>query len=175
MSDLYERIVAERGGFERLVARIPGFRGYLDLAARRSADRMLRDYVADLVDQRLGRIRALQKQVMGSENGLGVMAEMESARLQWQMFHDRIKAAAPGYSGFFALNKIDAEDLERLYSFDEAQAVYAERCDEALKVLEVAIVAEGDVPAALAALETLGREANDALRLRDDLFSGLGK
>ena len=42
MSDLYERIVAERGGFEKMLQRIPGFDGYLDLAARRAADRHFR-------------------------------------------------------------------------------------------------------------------------------------
>ena len=47
MSDLYDQIVSQRGQFERLIARIPGFRGYVDKGARRTADRMLRDQIAD--------------------------------------------------------------------------------------------------------------------------------
>lgn len=175
MSELYDRIVAERGGFEKLLLRIPGFSGYLDLAARRAADRQMREYVARMVADRLGRLTSLQKRVLEQPGGLALMSAMESARTQWQMYHDRISTAAPGYSGFFALNKIDAEDLERIYAFDEAQARYADQLTAALDALEQVIAENGDIRAAVSPLETLGREANDAFKLRDEVLTGLNK
>lgn len=175
MSQLYDRIVADRGRFERLLARIPTFGGYLDMAARRAADRALRDYIADSVSQHLGDLVHVQKQILDGDSGLSWMQSLESARLQWQTYHDRIVAAAPGYAGFFALNKIDAEDLERLYSFDEAQAQYADRFGESIVGLKGATGQPEVLNAAIDALEALGREANDALRLRDDVFTGLSK
>ena len=56
MNDLYDRIVGQREALPKLVERIPGFTGYLDLAARRAADRMMRDYVADLIKRHLDRL-----------------------------------------------------------------------------------------------------------------------
>jgi hypothetical protein len=175
MSELYDRIVAERGGLEKLVLRIPGFDGYLDLAARRAADRQIREYVARMIADRLGRLTVLQKRVLEQPGGLGLMSAMESARMQWQMYHDRVSTAAPGYSGFFALNKIDAEDMEKIYAFDEAQARYADQLTAGLDALEQAIGENGDMRASVASLETLGREANDAFKLRDEVLIGLSK
>ena len=45
MTDLYQQISNQRGSFERLLERIPGFGGYLDRAHRRTADRLLRDHI----------------------------------------------------------------------------------------------------------------------------------
>jgi hypothetical protein len=175
MSELYERIVAERGSFEKLLIRIPAFAGYLDLAARRAADRQIRDYVGSMIADRLGRFTSLQKRVLEQVGGLAKMSAMESARTQWQTYHDRVLSAAPGYSGFFAINKVDAEDLEKIYAFDEAQARYAEQLTTGLDALEAALRDAGDVSGAIAALETLGREANDAFKMRNDVLLGLSK
>jgi hypothetical protein len=175
MSDLYERIVAERGGFEKMLQRIPGFDGYLDLAARRAADRQVREYVARIIADRLGRLTSLQKRVLDQPGGLSFMSAMESARTQWQTFHDRVHTAAPGYSGFFAVNKIDAADLEKIYAFDEAQARYADQFTAALDAIEKALSVHDELHGTILALEALGREANDAFMLRDEVLTGLGK
>lgn len=175
MSELYERIVSERGGFEKMMQRIPGFSGYLDLAARRAADRQVREYVARMIADRLGRLTSLQKRVLEQPGGLSLMSAMESARTQWQTYHDRVNTAAPGYSGFFALNKIDGEDLEKIYAFDEAQARYADLFTAGLDALEKALGANDELRDAVSALETVGREANDAFKLRDEVLSGLSK
>lgn len=175
MSELYERIVAERGGLEKLLLRIPGFTGYLDLAARRAADRQVRDYVASMISDRLSRVTQVQKRMLDLPGGLALMSAMESARTQWQTFRDRVKTAAPGYSGFFALEKIDANDLERIYAFDEAQARFADQFGSALDALDQAIVGGGDLKSAVSTLENLGREANSAFKLRDDVLNSIGK
>jgi hypothetical protein len=173
MSELYDRIIAERGAMPKIVERIPGFTGYLDLAARRAADRMIREHVAGQIAQRIQRLVSAQKRLLDCEGGLAYMSAVESARVQWQTFHDRIVSAAPGYSGFFALNKIDAHDLESIYSFDEALIRYAEQFDSALTTLDEAIATEGEVRPAITGLEKLAVEANEALALRENVISGV--
>ncbi|MCA9911474.1 MAG: hypothetical protein KC519_22625, partial [Anaerolineae bacterium] len=64
MSDLYERIVSQRDALPRLMERIPGFTGYLDLTARRAADRMIRDYVSGEVQKRLTRLADVGKRLV---------------------------------------------------------------------------------------------------------------
>lgn len=178
MSDLYDQIVAQRGSFENLLSRIPGFRGYIDKAGRRTADRMIRDHVADALQQRVNRLAQIERNLL-DKGGLGFMSKTQSAKTKLQTFHDRVKAAAPGYSGFMEAVKVEAEDLERVYSFDEALMRYADRFTDALNGLNAAANStEGmveAVTAAISALDSLTIEANEAFDLRDDVLSGISQ
>lgn len=172
MSELYDQIVSQRGSFERLLARIPGFRGYIDKAARRTADRMIRDYVADLLAQRVNRLVTLENQLLDN-NGLSYMSKTTSVKTKLQTYRDRVKAAAPGYSGFMEAMKVDAEELERLYNFDEAQVRYADRFGEGLDALETAISNKEGIDDAIGNLDQLTREANEAFLMRETVLTDL--
>ena len=174
MSDLYDDIVSQRGSVERLLSRIPGFRGYNNKADRRTADRMLRDHIAAEMGKRVNRLTVLEKKLLDG-GGLAYMSETRSAKTKLQMYHDRIKAAAPGYSGFFAAMRVDDEELQKLYSFDEAQIRYADRFDEALGTLEQAISSKEGIDEAIAALDALTIEANEAFSLREIVLTNLDK
>ena len=50
MADIHGTIDTQRNALERLVQRIPGFRGYYDKENRREADKLLRDYGVTLLD-----------------------------------------------------------------------------------------------------------------------------
>ena len=165
MSELYDRIVSQRGSLERLVARIPGFRGYQDKAARRKADRMIRDFIAGEIDKRVSRMVQIEKRIL-DEAGLSYMSKTRSAKDKMQMYQDRIKAAAPGYLAMWEANKIGAEELEKLYSFDENQIRYADQFDKALDALDAAVTAKEGINEALAALDQLA----PPLRLRMHRF-----
>lgn len=175
MSELYDQIVGQRGSVERLAARLPGFGGYIERATRRVADRMLRDYIAGEVASRVNRFAAIEKLILDGDGGLMLMSKTKSAKTKIQTYQDRVKAAFPGYSGFFAAVKIDEEALERLYSFDEAQIRYVDRLDEVLDKLEEAVKTQGDVSAAIAEVDTLAAEANEAFKLREDVLTNLDK
>jgi hypothetical protein len=172
MSDLYDRIVSQRGSFEKLMARIPGFRGYLDKATRRTADRMIRDFIADLLAKRIQRLVQLEKRLL-NDGGLKYMSETASAKTKLQLYRDRVAAAMPGYSAFDSAVKIDAEELDLLYNFDEAQIQYVDRIDAALNALETAITDKTGIDEAISALDTVIVEANDAYLLREQTLTNL--
>lgn len=174
MSDLYDQIVSQRGTFKNILARIPGFRGYNNNADRRTADRMLRDYIAGEMAQRVNRLANIEKALVES-GGLSYMSSTRSAKTKLQTYHDRIKAATPGYSGFFAAVRIGEEEMEKLYSFDEAQIRYADRFDEALNALEQAVASKEGIAEAISALDALTIEANEAFSLREDVLTNLDK
>jgi hypothetical protein len=173
MSTLYDEIVKQRGSVEQLMARLPGFKGYFDRASRRTADRMLRDFIAAEVVRRVNRFANLEKALLDQEGGLMLMAKTRSAKTKLQLYHDRVKAAPPGYSGFFAAIKIGENELDRLYSFDEAQIRYVDRMDEVLSQLATAIETNTDIEAAIEAVDSLAAEANEAFKLRDDVLTQL--
>lgn len=172
MSDLYNRITGERGSFERLVARIPGFKGYLDNKARRTADRMVRDYVADRISERINRLVDIEKRLLDA-GGLSYMSKTSAVKARIQMYRDRVAAAAPGYSGFFAEIKIGPEQLESLYMFDELQIRYADQFEESLNGLDEAVASNSGIDEALGALDRLATEALEAFGKRDDVITGL--
>lgn len=175
MSELYDRIMGQKGSFENLMMKIPGFSGYLDKKARRMADRILRDYVAGEIAKRIQRLVELEKKILDLDGGLKYMSQTASVKARIQLYHDRVNTAAPGYSGPFEQIKIGADEMEKLYSFDEAQIRYVDQFDGALKTLQEAIGSNTGIDAAIAALDTLAQEANDAFSLREDVITNLTK
>jgi hypothetical protein len=174
MSDLYDQIVSQRGSLERLATRIPGFGGYMDRGTRRTADRMVRDHIANALAQRINRFSQIEKTLLDG-GGLQYMSETRSAKSRLQTLHDRIKAAAPGYAGMDDAIKIQEAELDKLYSFDEAIVRYVDKFDEGLNTLEQAASSKSGIEDAIAALDKLAIEANEAFSLREDVLTGLGK
>lgn len=170
-SELYEKIVSQRGGLERLIARIPGFKGYQEKQARRTADRLLRDHLAEQLDQRLDRLIRIEKRILDS-GGLMLMSATRSVKTKLQTYRDRVKTAAPKYDGMWAQIKIGAEELDKIYAFDEAQLTYLDAIDAALDAVEKSIGSDEDLRAALDGLTAAVQEANDAFQLRDDVILG---
>lgn len=176
MSTLYDQIISQRGSLERLVARIPGFRGYQEKAARREADRMLRDYIAGEIATRITRFARMENRLLDI-GGLAYMSKTRSTKDRIQLFHDRVKAAAPGYSAMWAAVKIGEEELEKVYAFDEAQIRYVEKLDNGLAALDKALNENNSIAIdeALAELDVIAHEANDAFSLREDVLTNLNK
>jgi hypothetical protein len=174
MSELYDQIVSQRGSFENLLARIPGFRGYIDKAARRTADRMLRDYIANALTQRISRLTQIENKLLDN-GGLSYMSKTNKVKTKMQTFRDRVETAAPGYSGFAEAIKVDAEALERIYSFDEALIRYGEKFDGALNALDQSVAKNEGIDAALAELDSMTTEANEAFTLREDVLTNISK
>ena len=174
MSELYERITSQPGSLERLIKRIPGFAGYLDKKARRTADRMLRDHIADELSRRINRLAEIEKTIL-ENGGLSYMSKTSSAKSKLQHFRDLVKTAAPGYSGIMEAIKIGPDEMDKLYSFDEALIAYADKFDGALNTLAKAATDKTGINEAIAALDALTIEANDAFTLRDDVLTNLSK
>jgi serine/threonine protein kinase len=174
VSDLYDQIVSNRGGLDHLTKIIPGFAGYQDRNARRTADRMLRDYLAEQLSGRINRFVSAEKDLLDN-GGLSFMTKTSAVKGKLQTYRDRVKAAAPGYSGFFEAVKIDSEELEKLYSFDEAQTQYIDKITEAIDAFSTAAKANQGVAEALDALEAIADEANEAYSLREETLTNLDK
>ena len=174
MSELYDQIVQQRGSLERLVARLPGFRGYQDKQARRTADTMLRDYIAEQIKQRIQRLVSIEKIIL-DKLGMSLMPKTRDVKGKTQLYHDKVATQAPGYSGMWSQMKIGDEELEKIYSFDEAQIRYMDQMDEKLEGLELAAKSGEGIEDAIYALDAVVSEAITALALRDDVLVKLSK
>jgi hypothetical protein len=172
MDDLYSRIVRERGTVENLLARLPGFRGYMEMNARRQADRMVREHVAEQLQAQLNRLSTIEKELLDA-GGLAYMSKTRSIKTKFQTFIDRVATDTPGYSGFFDAVKIEADDLSVVYSFDMALLRYGDQFKENLDVLHEAAMKNEGVDEAIRVLDALTIEANEAYSLREDVLMGL--
>jgi hypothetical protein len=174
MSDLYNQIVNNRGSIENLLARIPGFRGYLDTSARREADRMLRDYLAGELDGLTTRFIACENTIL-DQGGLSSMSRTREIKSRLMAYRDDIKTAMPKYAGPMASITISEKELERIYAFDEAQIIQIDRIGKAVAALEAAL-AQGDATdLPLKEIEARVLEAREAFRLRDDELTNLSQ
>lgn len=175
MSELYEKITSERGSLENIMASIPGFRGYFEKQARRTADRMLREYIVGQLDNRLQRYVQIEKKILDS-TGLKYMDRTRDVKTKLETYRNNVNTAAPPYDGMFAQIKVTEDDLDKIYAFDEAQLRYVFQFDEVLDSLEKAVGAE-DAEALGTMLDTVYNvavEATEAFKLRDDLIVNMG-
>lgn len=170
---LYEKIISQRGRLENIVARIPGFKGYLDKQARRTADRMLRDYISAQLQEKVNDFARVEKRLL-DKTGLQYMSRTRDIKSVMQTFQDRVETAAPKYDGMWAQVKVESEDLERIYAFDEALMRYVDSFGALVSKVAASIEdGEESIEPALDALYDEAVEANDAFKLRDDVIANV--
>jgi hypothetical protein len=114
-------------------------------------------------------------QILDVEGGLSFMSKTSSAKTKLQTYHDRVLAAMPGYAGLDDPVKIQAEELDQLYAFDEAQIRYADQITAAIDGLQTAVQVKSGIAEAIQALDSVTIEANQAFGLREDVILSIGK
>ena len=117
--DLRETVDGSLGGFEKLMAKIPGYKGYKQKEMRREADKLLRMDVAGKLEDQRKRVSELQMEfVTGGQ--IALLDDLERVVMKLQLLIDRIKTASYGYAGLFDAVKIKEEQLDALYEFDNS-------------------------------------------------------
>jgi hypothetical protein len=115
MAKVRETISGQRNALERLVARIPGFRGYLDREARREADKVLREHGASRLERV---VRELHE--VAANSALDELNDLHALLNEVEKLRAELRYADRGYSGFFDEVKLDsASQLEAVYEKDE--------------------------------------------------------
>jgi hypothetical protein len=149
MTDLVGQIKDQRGGFAKILSKIPGFKGYMEKETRRDADKIVRDAVAAKFTDQLDRLSELQTDLL-SNGGFEFVDDVEQSAVKLRLFIDRVKTAPRGYGGLFDAVQVKEEQLDQLYNFDyqllsEADnlALAIDQCRMALGVMPAPPAAEG--------------------------------
>jgi len=117
MADILEKVVNEQDFFKKILAKIPGFDGYVDRTNRRAADKLLRETIADHFELLWQEISSIQRELI-SNGRLERVQDVETAALKIRQFIDRLRTAAYGYAGFFDAIKIGSKALADIYQSD---------------------------------------------------------
>jgi hypothetical protein len=123
------------GGLERAISGLPGIKGYREKEMRRDADKLVRDSLVKRLGEQRTRLTELQSELLNS-GGLLFMDDMEKVVTRLNTLMDRIRTASRGYAGFFDIQKVKEDELDRLVAFDRSLF-------ESLPALEEAVTAVG--------------------------------
>ncbi|MFO7916459.1 MAG: hypothetical protein R6V13_00050 [Anaerolineae bacterium] len=169
--DLLGKVQGAQNKMEKLVSRIPGYRGYKKKEQRREADKLLRLEVARRYAEQLRRLGEVQYTL--SERGeLTLLASLERAASKLQLLIDRLRTAAYGYAGLFDALKVDEDVLDRLYDFDYAMLEGVEGIAASIDALDRTVAEEGDISAQADALLEQLTALNDTFTRRQDVILG---
>ncbi len=111
------RASGERNFLERVAAKIPGYKGYLEKESRRDVDKLHREHLATLLFQLKAPINTVIRELADNRR-LFEVGPIEKVLQKLDKVENRIRYASYGYAGFFDAVKIREDQLDQLYHFD---------------------------------------------------------
>ncbi len=171
MSDILQRVMSEQDPIKKILAKIPGFKGYIERGDRRMSDKLLREKVANEFDTLYQRISSLQRDMI-SQGNLEYVDDLEAAALKLRQFIDRVRTASYGYAGLFDAIKIKQEELGQVYQYDYALLELADEVRSAIDNVETSMGTEG-LEAAIRHLISVSQQCVDAFNKRTEVMQGI--
>jgi hypothetical protein len=172
--DVYEKVEAESTGLGSLLEKIPGFGGYMERSRRRQADQLLRDTIASRLEEtRLDLANVHQELSRDIIKAIDYAEPLGRADSRLMGLIGKVKNAPQGYSGFFDAVKVNEDDLERLYTFDENMLAYASAIAADVATVKQAVAEDGDIGGSIRALDASIQEANSTFSARQEVLSGV--
>jgi hypothetical protein len=115
--DVYGTAKSQMRLSERILAELPGFRGYKEKELRRESDKLIRNHLYQkLVIARTSFKTIFQK--MSDRRQLDVLTDMDRVVAKFDLVTEKVNHASYGYSGFFDVVKIQEQALDRMIDFD---------------------------------------------------------
>jgi hypothetical protein len=169
----YEEAKAQRNVFERLLDKIPGFRGFQDRELRRDVDKLQREHISG----EIGRVKTVLRDKARAYTDAGQIALLGPFdRLDRKLdgLSQSVRFADYGASGLFDAVKIGEPELQRLYEFDLSllDDLGALRT-EAAGISSPGVSPAADAAAALDRVEQRVRAVEEKWRGREQVISNV--
>ena len=171
MSDIFDKVTGDQDFIKKILAKVPGFKGYIERGDRRMSDKLLRDSVANEFETLYQRVSSLQRDLI-MQGEIGYIDDLEAGALKLRQFIDRVRTASYGYAGIFDAIKIKQEELEQVYQYDQALLGFSDEVSSAIDNLETSIGTEG-LDAAIRHLISVSQQCVDAFNKRSEVMKGL--
>ena len=136
--DVYEETKKQMRLSERILAEIPGFRGYKEKELRRESDRLIRNHLHDKLSRAKSDIKDVF-QKLADRRYMDMLTDMDRLVAKFDRVVEKVNHASYGYTGFFNVVKIEEENLDRMIDFDN------QLVDEAEKVVNEVTVFKSEV------------------------------
>ena len=114
---MVEKAKGEMRLSERILAALPGFRGYKEKEIRRESDKLIRNHLYQRLMEGRSDLKVTFQTV--SDNHLQeVITDMDRLVMRYDRVSEKINHASYGYAGFFNVVKIEEEKLDKMIAFD---------------------------------------------------------
>lgn len=129
--DYYEMAKKQMRLSERIVAALPGFRGYKEKELRRESDKLIRNHLYLKLSGAKKDVKDIF-QKLSDRRSFDVLTDLDRLVAKLDRVTEKVNHASYGYSGFFDVVKIQEEALDRMINFDNALLDYVTKfVDEA--------------------------------------------
>ena len=136
----YEKVKGEMRLSERILAEIPGFRGYKEKEIRRESDRIIRNHLYRKLNQAKEELRRVF-QKLSDYRRYEFLTDMDRLMARLDRIAEKINHASYGYTGFFDAVKVEEPDLDRMIKFD------AELLDDVEEIVKASSAFKADIEA----------------------------
>ncbi len=114
---MYERAKEEMRLSERILAALPGFRGYKEKELRRESDKLIRNHLHQrLMEAKKDLKETFQK--LSDSRLHEVLTDMDRFIMRFDRVSEKINHASYGYAGFFNVVKVEEAKLDKMIEFD---------------------------------------------------------
>ena len=114
---LYEKAKEEMKLSERILAEIPGFRGYKEKEIRRETDKLIRNRLYRKLTEARKDLKEVFQQ-LSDQRLQEVLTDMDRLVMRFDRVAEKINHASYGYAGFFNVVKVEEEKLDDMIDFD---------------------------------------------------------
>ena len=125
-----ERIKENEKLLERLMLILPGFRGYKQREQRREADKIVRDYIYNVLEHTKDDLAGCF-QDLSDAKATELLEPMNRLTAQLDRVAEKINHGSYGYSGYFDAIKIEESELDNMLAYDTQLMDSARKFSEA--------------------------------------------
>src|SRR4030067_1291177 len=115
--DWYSEAKSQMRLSERIVAAIPGFRGYKEKELRRESDKLIRNHLYLKLSNAKAHLKTIS-QKMADRRYFDVLTDMDRLLAKMARVAEKVNHASYGYTGFFHIGKVKKKRLDKMIDFD---------------------------------------------------------
>lgn len=134
-NSFYEKGKKEMRLSERLLAAIPGFRGYKEKELRRESDKLIRKHLGRRLSEAKNDLKDVY-QKLSDRRWFEVLTDMDRLVARFDRITAKIDHASYGYAGFFNIIKVGEESLDRMIDFDNQLVEDTEKIAEEVEAFK---------------------------------------
>ena len=138
--DVYVQAKSQMRLSERIVAALPGFKGYNEKELRRESDKLIRNHLSLKLSHTKDNIRSIFQKVT-DRRYLDILPDMDRLTAKIDRVTEKINHASYGYSGFFDIIKVKEENLDRMINFDNQLIDYVDALNSAIDAFKTQLIA----------------------------------
>jgi len=162
--DMYTQAKSQMRLSERIVAALPGFKGYHEKELRRESDKLVRNHLILKLSHAKNDVRSIFQKIT-DRRYLDVLSDMDRLTAKIDRVTEKINHASYGYSGFFDIVKVKEDNLDRMITFDNQLVDYVNALTTAIDTFKTQLI-EGDYSELKNKIQTV----TDKLEAFEDIF-----